>query len=148
MRNFQAVIKSAARAAFRRFEKKASQVQAMGPAWKIPKFRGKFQNLRGPGILEFWRFWPDLDDGALDSSLMTNYDCFRTWMMGHWLWSFQVPPSALRVMTNYDRFRTWMMGHWTWSFQVAPSVSRVMKNYDRFRTWMLGHWTCHFEAGP
>ena len=68
---------------------------------------------------KLWLFL-DLDDGALDLSLMTNYDCFRTWMMGHW----------------------------TWSFQVAPSVSCVMKNYDRFWTWMLGHWTCHFEAGP
>ena len=55
MRNFQAVIKSAARAAFRRFEKKASQVQAMGPAWKIQKIRREIPKFEGTwnfGILE------------------------------------------------------------------------------------------------
>ena len=57
------------------------------------------------------------------SSLMPNYDCFRTWMMAQ-------------------------MGHWTCRFDAGPSASWVMTNYDCFRTWMMGRWTCHLEAGP
>ena len=65
-----------------------------------------------------------MDDGALDlefetsasaSFVMTNYDCFRTWMMaqmGHWTGHFDAGHSASFLMTNYDCFRTWM-GHWT-----------------------------------
>ena len=54
---------------------------------------------------KLWLFL-DLDDGALVLSLMTNYDCFWTWMMGRWTWSFEADPSASRVMTNYACFRT------------------------------------------
>ena len=64
----------------------------------------------------------DLDDEALDLSVMTTYDCFRTWMMGRWTWSFEVAPSASLVMTNYDRFRTLMMERWTCYSEAGPSA--------------------------
>ena len=79
---------------------------------------------------KLWLFL-DLDDGALDLSF--------------WSWA---PGPASFLMTNYDCFRTWMMGPWTWSFEASPSASFVIANYHCFRTWMMGHWTCHFEAGP
>ena len=70
---------------------------------------------------KLWLFL-DLDDGALVLSLMTNYDCFWTWMMGRWTWSFEADPSASSVMTNYDCFRTWMMERWTCHLEAGPSA--------------------------
>ena len=64
----------------------------------------------------------DIDDGALDLSLRTNYNCFWTWMMGRWTWSFEANPSASRALTNYACFRTWMMERWTCHLEAGPSA--------------------------
>ena len=77
-------------------------------------------------------------------------------------WRWAIGPASF-LIKNYDCFWTWMLGHWTchtcigfvnlklnlWPSFILNDKSCLFLDLDVGRGALsLRHWTCHLEAGP
>ena len=148
--------------------------------WMLGHWTCHFEAGPWPSFILNGKLWllQDLNDGpdgALDSCrldaspsasyAMTNYHCFRTWIMGRWTCHLEAGPSA-RLHSQWQIMIVsghgwWVMGlgvlkpilklhsQWqilivaglvVWSWAFSPS-SFLEKKYF-FCTWMVWHRTC------